>query len=177
MSLKNKFPVCWWAKKGWKQLKSLPVSLRVTLWYTLFLSIILLLFTGVILKMGADYEKRTATRTLIKTVEKAGDRYLEKNGKFRAYDDNVYLALWSDEGTLLQGTEPENAPRIVEPMFGRGPQPVVINGVPYHYIDLPLRPDKEQIRNGNFHGPAGSSGDIWRIRCMLGTTRPCWWGR
>lgn len=153
MSLKNKFPVCWWAKKGWKQLKSLPVSLRVTLWYTLFLSIILFLFTGVILKMGADYEKRTATRTLIKTVEKAGDRYLEKNGKFRAYDDNVYLALWSDEGTLLQGTEPENAPRIVEPMFGRGPQPVLINGVPYHYIDLPLRPDKEQIRNGNFHGP------------------------
>ena len=69
MSLKYKTAVCRWLQKRWKQLKSLPVSLRVTLWYTLFLSIILLLFTGVILKMGADYEKRTATRTLTKAVE------------------------------------------------------------------------------------------------------------
>ena len=61
-------------QQGWKRLKNLPVSLRVTLWYTLFLSIILVLFTGVILKMGVDYEKRAAGRTLIKAVEKAGDR-------------------------------------------------------------------------------------------------------
>lgn len=152
MSLKNS-RYCRWLKRRLKQLKNLPVSLRVTLWYTLFLSLILLLFTGVILKMGEDYEKRTATRTLIKAVEKAGDRYMEKEGKFRAYDDNVYLALWSDQGELLQGTQPENAPRAAEPMFGRGPQPVVINGVPYHYLDLPLRPDKEEIRKGKFHGP------------------------
>ena len=110
MSLKDKTAVCHWLQKRWKQLKSLPVSLRVTLWYTLFLSIILLLFTGVILKMGADYEKRTATRSLTKAVEKAGDRYMEKGGKFRAYDDNVYLALRDDRGNLLQWTEPENAP-------------------------------------------------------------------
>lgn len=81
MSLKYKTAVCHWLQKRWKQLKSLPVSLRVTLWYTLFLSIILLLFTGVILKMGADYEKRTATRSLTKAVEKAGDRYMEKGGE------------------------------------------------------------------------------------------------
>ena len=73
MSLKNS-RYCRWLKRRLKQLKNLPVSLRVTLWYTLFLSLILLLFTGVILKMGEDYEKRTATRTLIKAVEKAGDR-------------------------------------------------------------------------------------------------------
>lgn len=123
------------------------------MWYTLFLSIILLLFTGVILKMGADYEKRTATRSLTKAVEKAGDRYMEKGGKFRAYDDNVYLALRDDRGNLLQGTEPENAPHPKEPVFGRGPQPVVINGVPYHYLDLPLRPDREEFRKGTYHGP------------------------
>lgn len=153
MSLKYKTAVCHWLQKRWKQLKSLPVSLRVTLWYTLFLSIILLLFTGVILKMGADYEKRTATRSLTKAVEKAGDRYMEKGGEFRAYDDNVYLALRDDRGNLLQGTEPENAPHPKEPVFGRGPQPVVINGVPYHYLDLPLRPDREEFRKGTYHGP------------------------
>ena len=40
MSLKYKTAVCHWLQKRWKQLKSLPVSLRVTLWYTLFLSIV-----------------------------------------------------------------------------------------------------------------------------------------
>lgn len=46
----------------WHRLKNLPVSLRVTLWYTLFLSLILVLFTGVLLKTGEDYEKRTSGR-------------------------------------------------------------------------------------------------------------------
>ena len=44
MSLKNS-RYCRWLKRRLKQLKNLPVSLRVTLWYTLFFSLILLLFT------------------------------------------------------------------------------------------------------------------------------------
>ncbi len=140
-------------QRGWKRLKNLPVSLRVTLWYTLFLSIILVLFTGVILKVGVDYEKRAAGRTLIKAVEKAGDRYTEKKGKFRSFDDNVYLSLQTHRGELLEGTEPEGAPRGMQPVFGRGPQALVINGVPYHYFDLPLRPDEQKIRSGTFRGP------------------------
>ena len=109
-------------QQGWKRLKNLPVSLRVTLWYTLFLSIILVLFTGVILKMGVDYEKRAAGRSLIKAVEKAGDRYTGKKGKFRSFDDNVYLSLQTHRGELLEGAEPEEAPRGMQPVFGRGPQ-------------------------------------------------------
>lgn len=140
-------------QQGWKRLKNLPVSLRVTLWYTLFLSIILVLFTGVILKMGVDYEKRAAGRTLIKAVEKAGDRYTGKKGKFRSFDDNVYLSLQTHRGELLEGAEPEEAPRGMQPMFGRGPQALVIQGVPYHYFDLPLRPDEQKIRSGTFRGP------------------------
>lgn len=134
-------------QKLWHRLKNLPVSLRVTLWYTLFLSLILVLFTGVLLKMGEDYEKRTSGRTLIKAVEKASDRYEKENKKFKAFDDNVYLSLRDHTGKLLQGTEPDGAPDL--PInFNKGPQHVVINGESYHYIDHPLPPDLEEFRPG-----------------------------
>ncbi|WP_296400901.1 cell wall metabolism sensor histidine kinase WalK [Acidaminococcus timonensis] len=134
-------------QKLWHRLKNLPVSLRVTLWYTLFLSIILVVFTGVLLKMGEDYEKRASGRTLIKAVEKASERYEKENKKFKAFDDNVYLSLREHTGKLLQGTEPDGAPDL--PInFNKGPQQVVINGESYHYIDHPLPPDLEDFRPG-----------------------------
>lgn len=87
----------------WHRLNTLPVSARVTLWYTLFLTLILVLFTGVLLNMGEDYERRTSGRTLIKAVEKASDRYEKKEGKFKAFDNNDYLSLRDHTGRLLKG--------------------------------------------------------------------------
>lgn len=131
----------------WHRLNTLPVSARVTLWYTLFLTLILVVFTGVLLKLGEDYEKRTSGRTLIKAVEKASDRYEKKNKKFKAFDDNVYLSLRDQTGKVLKGAEPDGAPEL--PIaFNTGPQQVIINGESYHYIDHPLPPDLESFRPG-----------------------------
>lgn len=136
----------------WHRLKNLPVSLRVTLWYTLFLSLILVLFTGVLLKTGEDYEKRTSGRALIKAVEKASDRYEKENHKFKAFEDNVYLSLRDHTGKLLKGAEPDGASDL--PInFNKGPQQVIINGESYHYLDHPLPPDLKNFHPGTNQRP------------------------
>lgn len=131
----------------WHRLRNLPVSLRVTLWYTLFLSLILVLFTGLILKMGEDYERRESGKALIKAANKAADRYEEKHKAFKDHEGNVLLSLRDHDGRLLTGAEPEGAPYLVI-NFNQGPRQIIINGESYHYVDHPVRPDLEALRSG-----------------------------
>lgn len=138
--------------RSWHRLKNLPVSLRVTLWYTLFLSLILVLFTGLLLKMGEDYERRESGKALIKAADKAADRYEKKSTAFKDHDGNVLLSLRDHEGRLLTGSEPEGAP-LLPINFNRGAQQVTINGESYHYVDHPVRPDIQALRQRRGKNP------------------------
>ena len=131
MSLKNKLRSL--LQKVLQRLKNLPVSIRVTLWYTLFLGILLVVFTSVLLKLAEDYERRESAKALIQTVEKATLR----RGKMEYYKKGVYLSLRNFQGDLLAGMEPEGMPHIPVNL-NQGPKRVYINGQSYHYLDQPL---------------------------------------
>ena len=122
-------------QKALQKLRNLPVSIRVTLWYTLFLGILLVVFTSVLLKLAEDYQRRESGKALIHSVEKAT---LHK-GKPEYYRKGVYLSLRNFQGDLLDGLEPEGMPHIPV-MLNQGPKKVVINGQSYHYLDQPLAP-------------------------------------
>lgn len=137
MSLKNRLSLLW--HKLVHFFTKLPVSIRVTLWYTLFLALVLAVFTGAVLEMAEDHERRDAGKDLIKAVDKAS----QDPEHFRPYDKNVYLSLRDPQGKLLSGMEPEGMPAL-PPRFNRGPQKIVIDGQSYHYVDQPIRPALRQ---------------------------------
>lgn len=122
-----------------RQADRIPTAWKVTLWYTLFLTLILTLFTGTVLKLAEDKERQEAGKALIEAVEKASrpDRH------FTGYNKNVYLTLRSHDGRILEGFEPEGMPQL-PPVFGKGPQKVKFGGQSYHYIDMPHQLPKNQ---------------------------------
>lgn len=137
MSLKNKLrPLL---QKALQRLKNLPVSIRVTLWYTLFLGILLVVFTSVLLKLAGNYQRRESGKALIQSVEKAT---LQK-GKIEYYRKGVYLSLRNFQGDLLDGLEPEGMPHVPV-QLNQGPKRIYINGQSYHYLDQPLAPKAGQ---------------------------------
>lgn len=138
MSLKNKLSSL--GRTIWQRLRNLPVSIRVTLWYTLFLGILLVVFTSVLLNLAEDYERRESGKTLIRTVEKA----TTQKGKMDYHKKGVYLSLRNFQGELIKGLEPEGMPHLPV-MLNRGPQKIVINGQSYHYLDQPVAPEDGQL--------------------------------
>lgn len=140
MSLKRNLSAGW---KGllhfFRQLlHRLPIAWKVTLWYTLFLTLILVLFTGTVLKLAEDRERRMSGKVLLEAVEKAS----QKDRPFTGYDKSVYLTLRSSDGKILQGFEPDGMPQL-PPAFGKGPQKVQFGGQSYHYVDMPRHHMKE----------------------------------
>lgn len=122
-----------------RQADRIPTAWKVTLWYTLFLTLILTLFTGTVLKLAEDKERQEAGKALIEAVEKASrpDRH------FTGYNKNVYLTIRSHDGRILEGFEPEGMPQL-PPAFGKGPQKVKFGGQSYHYVDMPRQLPKGQ---------------------------------
>ena len=133
MSLKSKMSSLF--QQALQHLRSLPVSIRVTLWYTLFLGILLVMFTGIVLHLAEDYERRESGKVLIRTVEKA----TTQKGKIDYHKKGVYLSLRNIQGDMIAGLEPEGMPHLPV-MLNQGPKKVVINGQSYHYLDQPVAP-------------------------------------
>lgn len=152
-----------------RQADRIPTAWKVTLWYTLFLTLILTLFTGTVLKLAEDKERQEAGKALIEAVEKASrpDRH------FTGYNKNVYLTLRSHDGRILEGFEPEGMPQL-PPVFGKGPQKVKFGGQSYHYIDMPHQLPKNQEKCSPIPSQDLGSGEFYRIRYLPTATRFSW---
>ena len=119
-------------------LKDMPVSIKVTAYYTLFLGLLLLLVTMSGFQMAKYLEIKEMDKVLLEVTVRAS-----RNEKaFDVYDRNVYLSIHNHEDKIVYGGMPEGFPQE-RPHFGEGPQSIKVGGVEYRYVDIPVRPPRE----------------------------------
>jgi signal transduction histidine kinase len=119
-------------------LDSIPVTIKVTAYYTIFLTILLgILMIGAV-RMAHVFEGREASKKLLKVVEKAARNEKE----FDIYQKNTYLSVLNEKGEVVYGVLPEGFPSE-RPHFGEGSVPLEVNGNRYHFADIPMRPPRE----------------------------------
>jgi signal transduction histidine kinase len=154
------------------KLDGIPVTIKVSAYYTLFLTILLIILMAGAIRMAHVFEGREAANTLTKRVEKAA-----RNEKaFDIYKDNTYLSVHNENDEIVYGAVPEGFPNI-KPHFGEGPKPLKVGGVSYHFVDMPIRPpidkhfdkekkkpdheDEEKINQGPFVPGAKYGRHLW----------------
>lgn len=116
----------------------MPVSIKVTAYYTLFLGLLLLLVTMSGFQMAKYLEIKEMDKVLLEVTVRAS-----RNEKaFDVYDRNVYLSIHNHEDKIVYGGMPEGFPQE-RPHFGEGPQSIKVGGVEYRYVDIPVRPPRE----------------------------------
>lgn len=78
---------------------------RVTVWYTLFFSIItIIIFTGIY--TISNYYLTSQEESNLSFVVKDAVQDYENDEPFESFDDGIYLSLYSIDGTLMQGISP-----------------------------------------------------------------------
>ena len=78
---------------------------RVTVWYTLFFSLItIIIFTGIY--TISNYYLTSQEESNLSFVVKDAVQDYENDEPFESFDDGVYLSLYSIDGTLMQGISP-----------------------------------------------------------------------
>ena len=100
-------------------MKRLPYKLRITLWYTAFMVIILGTTLSVIYAMSASSLMSTTENSISKALVKTQDYIKYENGVFKyneriqTIDDTVTIIIYDKYGNSLHGTTPRQFPMDV----------------------------------------------------------------
>lgn len=93
-------------------MKHLSIKMKITLWYTLFMTILILLILSLLISIGNQRIISSAKNHLIKNVTKSTtelefeDGVLEFDEDFNFLAKGIYLSVYDTDGTLLYGRIP-----------------------------------------------------------------------
>ena len=115
--------------------RSFSLKFKITLWYTLFM----LVFSAVVLSAMTAFTKtimeRDISRRIIRTVNDASHMTKNPLGKVHFYDNGVHMAVYDENGNILEGQIPfgieENLPKFEEGKL----QKITYNGEKYYIYD------------------------------------------
>lgn len=133
-------------------MKRLSIKFRVTLWYVIFMLIIVLLVLTFILSISDSLVRSSAQTQLKSIVEKSFEEIEFEEGRLEIDDDfdffknGVYLSVYDSNGSLIYGRTPSG----------------FSGNIPFSSEELQIARDGEnQWYVYDFHMPAEDYGDIW----------------
>lgn len=99
-------------------MKRLTIKMRMTLWYTLFMTVLVFLCLAAILAIGAQTIKSNSREMLVAAVSDSfheieyddDDRRIEIEDDLALYQDGIYLCVYDQSGKLLAGSLPQDFP-------------------------------------------------------------------
>jgi signal transduction histidine kinase len=116
-----------------QKLDSLPVSLKVTLWYTMLMTIVFILIMGFMLKfmdrLRISKEKIILQKHVVNTAKHVTG--------FEEFHNGIYMLLYDKDGALLDGKYPEEFPEDI-PFDIQDVQTVQSQNHSYFYYDMHL---------------------------------------
>ncbi|MBO6158842.1 MAG: HAMP domain-containing histidine kinase [Firmicutes bacterium] len=125
-------------------MKKLTLKVRLSLWFTLILTLISLLLLGVVSSVSSAYERKALEEELIETVQDQKSRdtesYLDdlEKGKIRESSflkKNIKLMVFSEEGVQLAGLYEDTDFSALPYSEGKKPSTVTVDGETYLYFD------------------------------------------
>ena len=105
-------------------MRKLSIKLRVTLWFTLFMVVIVAACLGFLFAMGAQEAARSAQNQVLDAVVEALDEIEYDDGRIEIdddleyFNDGVYISVYSTEGALMYGRLP--SAYLMEEAFSDG---------------------------------------------------------
>jgi signal transduction histidine kinase/cbb3-type cytochrome oxidase subunit 3 len=127
-------PLLWLKKHTWDKLQYLPVAVKVTAWYTIFLTLIFVLVVGFAFKFSENFRMQAAAAALQKEVTNAA----KHPDKFDDHEDDVYLSIYDNRHIKLRGKLPNGLPPELPPQPSKGIQKFIQNNKEYWYYDVPV---------------------------------------
>ncbi len=123
-----------------KKINNLPITIKVTVWYTTFLSILLIILVGVSFLVTDRYAVSMSEQELKKVVNDIATG----EESFELFDEGVLLLLYDTDGNLREGKVPTSF--NVEAAFSEGVVREYLNdGSQFIYFDA-------QISQGGYQG-------------------------
>lgn len=114
---------------------SIPIKIKITAWYTFFISILISLMIFSTFFAANIFIKTESREELIESVHEISF----KQKKFKNFDDGIFFIKYSNEGFIIEGVSPDNfdasLPNIKKPEV----QIYKNNGEEFLYFDAPLR--------------------------------------
>ena len=95
-------------------MKRLSIKARVTLWFTLFLTLLAGLALGILLAVGGQLTEQGSQNTLKKAVSEGLEELDWEDGRpdidddLKSYQDGVWLAVYDQTGSLVYGGLPDD---------------------------------------------------------------------
>ena len=95
-------------------MKRLSIKARVTLWFTLFLTLLAGLALGTLLAVGGQLTEQGSQNTLKKAVSEGLEELDWEDGRpdidddLKSYQDGVWLAVYDQTGSLVYGGLPDD---------------------------------------------------------------------
>ena len=114
-----------------RKLDQLPVSLKVTLWYTLLMTIVFMLIMGIMVKFTDHLRVSREKLVLQKYVVNTAKHVTE----FEPMNNGMYMLLYDKEGNLLDGEYPPEFPPDI-PFDEQDVQNLDTDTHSYFYYDM-----------------------------------------
>ena len=118
----------------WYKLRDLPVAVKVTAWYTIFMAIIFIAVVSFTAKFTENFRIQAAAVALQKQVDDAA----RHPDKFDDHEDDVYISVYDGKHIKLKGKLPAGLPPELPPRPGMGVQKFMQDSKEYRYYDVPV---------------------------------------
>lgn len=125
-------------------LNKIPVTLKISLWYSSLLVVILASMVIFSFSFVSDYSENMSKRELIENVNKhSHNRFLEKLPNF---DDGVYYSIYTKDNNIIRGLVPNNF-KVEEASENKVTEKKIEEST-YYYYDLKLEGTEDMYLRG-----------------------------
>ena len=96
-------------------MKRLSIKLRVTLWFTGFMMILVIMVSMFLLLTGKKLERANSQNRVREIVEDVFDKNEshEEEDEFHGFNEGVYVSIYDMEGNLLSGDVPDGFDEVI----------------------------------------------------------------
>lgn len=111
----------------------LPLSVKITGWYSIFLLILLLVLSAFILQFTHSWEDTNIRTTLQQRVVNTA----ENPASFKTYDEGIFAIIYTKEGNIQRGTVPDGF-SLETSLSPHHITTLTSAGTAYYYYDTPI---------------------------------------
>lgn len=113
-------------------MKNIPIKIKITLWYTVFMTLLVILILGILLEAGSSrFFSNTSNRlknTVLRSFREIDYRYgrldFDEDFIIEGLENSIYLSVYDTEGNYLYGRLPS---------FYNGPASLVMDTIQEEY--------------------------------------------
>lgn len=124
---------------------------RVTIWYSIFLFLMVLALIGLVFVLSASFSDTESKRELLESATEM----VQSPSEYENFDDGIYYSIYDALGQLTQASFPSGFDSSL-PLTNGNVQEINLSGTHYLYLDLPYVSGQGWLRAVMYSSHSGS---------------------